>query len=139
MCAVVTNSGQLLGQGAGPEIDASDCVFRMNAAPTRGYENDVGKRTDVRIIGHSNLVKHDIKHNQSVRDELFSTDNIDGNSSITLIPWLFRKSLNKTVDASYRMAVNLSTAYPDMSFYVSTPQWIAESEELFKVETGISR
>ena len=138
VCAIVTNSGQLLGKGAGPHIDQSDCIFRMNYAPTRGFENDVGSRTDVRIIGHSNLVKDDFKHNKSLVDDLFSSEN-NNHSLLVLVPWLFHKELNKTGNPSYLMAKNLSVTYPNVRFYVSTPEWVSVSEEFFKVETGITR
>lgn len=48
--AVVGNSGRLAGAGAGEEIDAHAAVIRMNAAPTDGYEVDVGRRTTFRFI-----------------------------------------------------------------------------------------
>lgn len=48
--AVVGNSGHLNGAGHGPEIDACDHVVRFNAAPTDGYEADVGRRTSLRVI-----------------------------------------------------------------------------------------
>ena len=44
-CALVSNAGSLLGQGRGPAIDENECVWRMNRAPTKGFEADVGSKT----------------------------------------------------------------------------------------------
>jgi hypothetical protein len=38
----------LVTAGAGNEIDAHDCVIRMNVAPVKEYESDVGRRTTIR-------------------------------------------------------------------------------------------
>ncbi|XP_018526152.1 CMP-N-acetylneuraminate-beta-galactosamide-alpha-2,3-sialyltransferase 1 isoform X2 [Lates calcarifer] len=49
-CAVVGNSGNLLGSHYGPLIDFNDVIIRMNNGPTKGYEADVGKRTTHHIV-----------------------------------------------------------------------------------------
>ncbi|XP_051948779.1 CMP-N-acetylneuraminate-beta-galactosamide-alpha-2,3-sialyltransferase 1 [Xyrauchen texanus] len=49
-CAVVGNSGNLLGSHYGPLIDNNDFVIRMNKAPIEGFENDVGFKTTHRIM-----------------------------------------------------------------------------------------
>ncbi|GAQ82304.1 Glycosyltransferase family 29 (sialyltransferase) family protein [Klebsormidium nitens] len=49
-CAVVGNSGDLLDHAHGAEIDGFDTIIRFNAAPTRGYETHVGRKTTIRIL-----------------------------------------------------------------------------------------
>ncbi|XP_065775253.1 CMP-N-acetylneuraminate-beta-galactosamide-alpha-2,3-sialyltransferase 1-like [Muntiacus reevesi] len=48
-CAVVGNSKFLRGSGLGLKIDQHDVVLRMNQAPVQGFEEDVGKKTTVRV------------------------------------------------------------------------------------------
>ncbi|XP_065141769.1 CMP-N-acetylneuraminate-beta-galactosamide-alpha-2,3-sialyltransferase 2-like [Paramisgurnus dabryanus] len=49
-CAVVGNSGNLLGSHYGALIDFHDVVIRINKGPTKGYERDVGSKTTHRIL-----------------------------------------------------------------------------------------
>lgn len=49
-CAVVGNSGSISGRGHGGEIDGAEAVFRINYAPTKGFEADVGARTHLDVI-----------------------------------------------------------------------------------------
>ena len=44
--------GSLRNSSLGEEVDAHDMVVRVNQGPTRGYERDVGRTTDVRILNH---------------------------------------------------------------------------------------
>lgn len=49
-CAVVGNSGNLLGSHYGSLIDLHDIVIRMNRGLTKGYEADVGSKTTHHIL-----------------------------------------------------------------------------------------
>ncbi|CAL8296731.1 unnamed protein product [Lota lota] len=49
-CSVVGNSENLQASHNGALIDLSDAVFRMNGAPTKDYEEDVGKKTTFHIM-----------------------------------------------------------------------------------------
>ncbi|XP_066278550.1 alpha-2,8-sialyltransferase 8B-like [Branchiostoma lanceolatum] len=49
-CAVVGNSGVLLGSGCGAEIDSMDYVIRMDLPVLRGFEKDVGGRTSLTLL-----------------------------------------------------------------------------------------
>eukprot|EP00965_Chrysotila_dentata_P062711 2078239-Pleurochrysis_carterae.AAC.2 len=54
MCAstaVVGSSALLLRYELGAQIDNHTCVFRVNHAPTSGFEVHVGNRTTHRTIG----------------------------------------------------------------------------------------
>jgi hypothetical protein len=49
-CAIVGNSGAILGKGYGKEIDANEAVWRVNYAPIDGFEKDVGYKTTFDLI-----------------------------------------------------------------------------------------
>ena len=73
-CSLVSSSGMLLGSNAGSQIDSADCVFRLNSAPTLGYERDVGRRTTVRVVsvtGFKSLIR------DAWQDTLASFEDLD--------------------------------------------------------------
>ncbi|WVZ54394.1 hypothetical protein U9M48_005199 [Paspalum notatum var. saurae] len=56
-CAVVGNSGILLGSGRGPQIDAHALVVRLNNARVAGFAADVGAKTSL-SFANSNILHH---------------------------------------------------------------------------------
>ena len=50
-CAVVSSGSGLLHRGLGPRVDSFQSVWRANNPRIRGFEKDVGSRTDVHILG----------------------------------------------------------------------------------------
>ncbi|XP_033097076.1 alpha-N-acetyl-neuraminyl-2,3-beta-galactosyl-1,3-N-acetyl-galactosaminide alpha-2,6-sialyltransferase-like isoform X2 [Anneissia japonica] len=135
-CALVSSSGQLVGKGAGGDIDDAECVIRMNTAPTIGYEEDVGSRTTVRVIGHVNLERG--LHNDTDMQKI-NLQREDTRPEVLIIPWLFSEKINRKTDPIYNIAMNLSKNYKDVDFYFLTSNKMTISEDLFRKETGLSR
>lgn len=134
-CAVVSSSGQLVNSSAGKYIDSYPCIIRMNSAPTSGFEEDVGSRTTVRVMGHVNLMK--INSSMEEQQEIFINSSTRTNKMI--IPWLFGVKSNKRRDKYYLIAKNFSEAYRSTEFYVLSSKKMVEAEKIFQAETGISR
>ncbi|XP_022091994.1 alpha-N-acetylgalactosaminide alpha-2,6-sialyltransferase 6-like [Acanthaster planci] len=115
-CALVSSSGYLLGKGAGNEIDSHSCVIRMNMAPVRGYQNDVGNRTTLQVL---NFFMIGLK-----AEELPP-------GSRVMVWGLFRRS--KYLEKALNLAKRLRAG---STFHGQTVEGEREASALFTKETG---
>ncbi|XP_065141805.1 CMP-N-acetylneuraminate-beta-galactosamide-alpha-2,3-sialyltransferase 1-like [Paramisgurnus dabryanus] len=89
-CAVVGNSGNLLGSHYGPLIDSKDFVMRINKGPTKGFEVDVGSNTTHRIF-----------YPESAMDLDNSTHLVFFPFKILDIEWLISAFTTKDINETY--------------------------------------
>ncbi|KAI4549410.1 hypothetical protein MG293_001740 [Ovis ammon polii] len=129
-CALVTSSGQLLRSRQGAQIDGTECVIRMNDAPTRGYGRDVGNRTSLRVIAHSSIQR--ILRN---RHDLLNVS--QGTVFIFWGPSSYMRRDGK--GQVYNNLQLLSQVLPRLKAFMITRRKMLQFDELFKRETGKDR
>ncbi|XP_042540999.1 alpha-N-acetylgalactosaminide alpha-2,6-sialyltransferase 5 [Dipodomys spectabilis] len=129
-CALVTSSGHLLRSGQGPQIDQTECVIRMNDAPTRSYGHDVGNRTSLRVIAHSSIQR--ILRN---RHDLLNVS--QGTVFIFWGPSSYMRRDGK--GQVYNNLHLLSQVLPRLKAFMITRHKMLQFDELFKQETGKDR
>lgn len=130
-CALVTSSSHVLGSQAGEEIDRTECVIRMNDAPTLGYETDVGNRTSLRVVAHSSVFRVVRRPNEFLRQ----TD-----SNPVIIFWGPPNKIGKDAKGTlYRLIQRVSMSYSNVSCFTVTPGKMRRFDSLFHRETGRDR
>uniref|UniRef100_A0A2I2ZQE5 CMP-N-acetylneuraminate-beta-1,4-galactoside alpha-2,3-sialyltransferase n=1 Tax=Gorilla gorilla gorilla TaxID=9595 RepID=A0A2I2ZQE5_GORGO len=67
-CIIVGNGGVLANKSLGSRIDNYDIVVRLNSAPVKGFEKDVGSKTTLRITYPEGAMQ---RPEQYERDSLF--------------------------------------------------------------------
>ncbi|TRY95045.1 hypothetical protein DNTS_004680 [Danionella cerebrum] len=130
-CALVTSSSHVLGSGAGPEIDRTECVFRMNDAPTSGFDYDVGNRTSVRIVAHSSIFRVLRKPSEFLNQS---------QSKPIVIFWGPSSKIGREAKGTlYRLIQRVSLTYRNLSFFLISPGKMLKFDSLFQKETGRDR
>lgn len=129
-CALVMSSSHVLSSHAGEEIDHSECVIRMNDAPTSGFEADVGNRTSLRVVAHSSVFRVIRKPQEFL--------NRSENPSI--IFWGPPTKIGREAKGTlYRLIQRVSMTYSNLSIFTISPSKMRKFDALFQKETGRDR
>eukprot|EP00061_Rhincodon_typus_P006003 g26176.t1 len=117
----------MLGQRAGSVIDRTACVWRMNNAPTAGFEADVGTRTSVRVVSHTSvpLLRQKQQH-------YFG----EANETIYVIWGPYRNMRRDGKGATYNELRQMARNYPHAKIYVTTEERMNYCDKVFQRETG---
>ncbi|KAK0145317.1 Alpha-N-acetylgalactosaminide alpha-2,6-sialyltransferase 3 [Merluccius polli] len=132
LCSIVSSSGQMLGQGAGPSIDRSSCVWRMNNAPSRGFERDVGQRTTLRVVSHTSVPL------LLQRPQQFFAA-AAANDTVYVVWGPLRNMRRDGKGVVYNMLRQAADRYPQARIYVTTEERMNYCDMVFKKETGKDR
>ncbi|XP_037120980.1 alpha-N-acetylgalactosaminide alpha-2,6-sialyltransferase 6-like isoform X2 [Syngnathus acus] len=131
-CALVSSSSHVLGTKAGEQIDATECVIRMNDAPTTGYEADVGKRTTLRVVGHSSVYR------LVSRPDEFMVGGVDYQRIIVF--WGPPSKITKDSKATmYTSIQKICSTYKRALCFTLAPEKMSRFDKLFEWETGRDR
>nr|XP_057918127.1 alpha-N-acetylgalactosaminide alpha-2,6-sialyltransferase 3 isoform X2 [Doryrhamphus excisus] len=130
LCSVVSSSGQILGQAAGALIDRSPCIWRMNNAPTRGFERDVGRRTTLRVVSHTSVPL------LLQRPQHFFGEH---NDTVYVVWGPLRNMRKDGKGLVYNMLRQVADSYPNARIYVTTEDRMNYCDMVFKKETGKDR
>ncbi|XP_028919260.1 CMP-N-acetylneuraminate-beta-galactosamide-alpha-2,3-sialyltransferase 4 [Ornithorhynchus anatinus] len=63
-CIVVGNSFSLRGRGLGQKIDSFDIIIRLNDAPVKGFQEDVGEKTTIRLFFPESALPNPLDNNE---------------------------------------------------------------------------
>eukprot|EP00061_Rhincodon_typus_P001479 g14910.t1 len=116
----------MLGKGLGADIDSSECVWRMNNAPTEGYEADVGSITTVRVVSHTSTP-------WLLRQNTFSSHL---NNSIYIFWGPHRNMRRDGKGMVYNMLRTVQNRFPSAKLYTVTEEQMRYCDMAFKKETG---
>ncbi|XP_046884305.1 alpha-N-acetylgalactosaminide alpha-2,6-sialyltransferase 3 isoform X2 [Hypomesus transpacificus] len=130
VCSIVSSSGQMLNRAAGPDIDRSSCIWRMNNAPTRGFEPDVGRRTTLRVVSHTSVPL------LLQKPQLFFGQ---ANDTVYVVWGPLRNMRKDGKGVVYNMLRQALGNYPDARIYVTTEDRMNYCDTVFKKETGKDR
>lgn len=127
-CALVTSSSHVLGSRSGPDIDRTQCVIRMNDAPTLGYEADVGNRTTLRVVAHSSVFRVVRRPAEYLR------------SDPVLVFWGPPNKIGKDSKGMlFRIIQRVCMTYTNLSCFSIAPSKMRRFDSLFHRETGRDR
>lgn len=120
----------MLGASLMEEIDQTECVIRMNNAPTMDYEKDVGSRTSVRVASHTSvplLLKNERYYFQQSKNT-------------TYVFWGPERNMRRDGKGRvYNALLRIAKKYPNVQMFAVTKERVQYCDRMFQRETGKDR
>jgi len=132
-CAIVSNSGSLLENEYGAEIDSRDAVFRINYPPIEGFEKHVGSKSTFEITNmhHVQLIadpnwRHPLLK-RGTRTFRAPPDNPNAGTATLVL-------FESTVSAGWRfhLVPRLLHRYPSPKTVILSPDLVVAGEEAWR-------
>lgn len=102
----------------------------MNAAPTQGFEADVGNKTTVRVISHSSVRR--LTHNEAF---FFNQE-----ANTRYVVWGPERNMrNDGKGRVFNILVKLALKYPSTHIYALSREKMMQCDRIFQNETGKNR
>lgn len=125
---LIGSSGVLLGKNYGSKIDAfKGDICRMNSSCISGFENDVGKKCDYRIVSYIALKEmHELKHKLGFNNE---------SNHCKLILW----GANQHKATYFHYLLKICRKFPQLKVYEIDDNMLCDYDNAFEKFIGVHR
>ncbi|XP_041459696.1 sia-alpha-2,3-Gal-beta-1,4-GlcNAc-R:alpha 2,8-sialyltransferase-like [Lytechinus variegatus] len=143
-CSVVGNSGILLNSSCGAHIDAADFSFRCNFATVKGYEKDVGTKTDVITFNPSILDRFYGRLKKDEDKRRFEERLVSYGKYVLWIPIFSTHYVSRTVheildyfNLNFKRFKNIQLAFPGNILPDISDYWLTQGIDEDRISTGL--
>ncbi|XP_030855727.1 ST8 alpha-N-acetyl-neuraminide alpha-2,8-sialyltransferase 7 isoform X1 [Strongylocentrotus purpuratus] len=143
-CSVVGNSGILINSSCGAEIDAADFAFRCNFATVKGYEKDVGTKTDVITFNPSILDRFYGRLKKDTDKKSFEERLVSYGKYVLWIPIFSTHYVSRTVheileyfNLNFKRFTNVQLAFPGNILPDISDYWLTQGIDEERISTGL--
>ncbi|NP_001119596.2 ST8 alpha-N-acetyl-neuraminide alpha-2,8-sialyltransferase 4 precursor [Strongylocentrotus purpuratus] len=132
-CSVVGGSGILVNSKCGEGIDGADFIFRCNLPDLKGFEMDVGRKSNLTTLNTISIIAKRYNFMQTMSDSKKFIRNLQGFHGYLWMPLLGLKS-----GLSYSMRVarllHQSKDIPNLKLIIGNPEHFAAVQDFWRTK-----